>query len=106
MSWLSITTGLVLVAAGLAALVFYKRKQARAEPVSAVDPDGLLDTNLTLKHDLPYGTGRIYVDGKLWKVRSDGRLEAGQSVRITDLDGDTLIIQPNKFTQAALKQAS
>lgn len=97
---------LIVAAVAIAAAVLYKRNRAQAATESALDPQDLLDTNFTLKHELPYGTGLVYIDGNLWKVRSDGRLLAGQNVRITDINAGTLMIQPNKLTQAALKQAS
>lgn len=65
----------------------------------------LLDMHLTLKHDLPNGTGRIYIEGKLYKVKAPGFLAAGDSVRITDFEQGVLLIQPNKFQNMALQTA-
>lgn len=83
----------------LALVVFIGLWWQRRQPVMPVGNPAmaLLDHQLTLKHDLPQGTGRVHIDGKLWKVRAGGPLVAGSRVRVTDLDGDTLLIQPNQF---------
>ena len=57
----------------------------------------LIDHALVLKHDLPYGTGRVQIGERLWKVRGEGNLRAGAEVRVTDVDGDTLLIQEKRL---------
>lgn len=100
--------GLILITIVVAAMVcmggFYYWHRKSALNVPATESD-LLDTHLTLKHDLPNGTGRIYIDGKLYKVKAPGFLAAGDSVRITDFNNDTLVIQPNKFKKLTLQTA-
>lgn len=96
-----ILTTIVVIAAIVCVGGFYYWRRKAALNVPAKESD-LLDTHLTLKHDLPNGTGRMYIDGKLYKVKAPGFLAAGDSVRITDFDGDILVIQPNRFKKPAL----
>ena len=38
--------------------------------------------------------GDVRVHGEIWSARSDKALESGDSVRVTQLDGLTLIVEP------------
>jgi membrane protein implicated in regulation of membrane protease activity len=97
-AWWQLTV-FVLLSCALGAvhfLWFYRKSQPEeATYLVAEETSQLIDQSVVLKHDLPYGTGRVHVEGKLWKVRAEGALQKGMAVRITDVEGDTLIIQPN-----------
>jgi len=56
----------------------------RAEVVEACDPDG-----------------RVRMDGELWNARCDTTAGRGQLVRIGEVDGLTLVVEPVADTERA-----
>ena len=69
--------------------------RARRAP-SVSGREGLLGRQVTVRTaDGP--TGQVLLDGAWWTARSrDAPLEVGQAVRVVDLDGLELIVDPNK----------
>jgi membrane-bound serine protease (ClpP class) len=69
--------------------------RARRAP-SVSGREGLLGRQVTVRTaDGP--VGQVLLDGAWWTARSrDAPLEVGQAVRVVDLDGLELIVDPNK----------
>ncbi|MFF5213099.1 nodulation protein NfeD [Streptosporangium sp. NPDC000396] len=79
-----------------AAVVFAGRlawRARRARPVSGSEL--LLDREATVRNATgdPY-TGRVFLDGTWWTVRSTGVLQEGHRVRVVGVDGLTLLVEP------------
>lgn len=49
----------------------------------------------TLEHPIENGVGKIEVDDSTWRVRGD-EIEAGVRVKVVDVDGVVLIVEPVK----------
>ena len=39
-------------------------------------------------------TGQVRVQGEVWQARSKGPIEPGGKVRVTELDGLTIVVEP------------
>ena len=42
------------------------------------------------------GAGRVRVHGEIWNARGDADVARGQPVRIADVDGLTLVVEPER----------
>ena len=86
---------LALVVGGGSVLAGRLAWRARRAP-SVTGREGLLGRQLTVK-TADGATGQVLLDGAWWTVRSrDTALQPGQTVRVVDLDGLELIVDPEE----------
>jgi membrane-bound serine protease (ClpP class) len=45
------------------------------------------------------GEGRVHTHGEIWQARADAPLEPGQRVRVQQLDGLTLVVEPDRAAE-------
>ncbi|MGP3920833.1 NfeD family protein [Nonomuraea sp. 10N515B] len=79
-----------------AAVIFAGRLAWRARQARPVSGGELLLDRRARVHDAtgdPY-TGRVFLDGTWWNVRSTDVLLEGQPVRVVGVDGITLLVEP------------
>ncbi len=53
---------------------------------------GMIGTFGTTRSEID-GTGKVFVHGELWNVRSTEKIAEGQSVRVTNVDGLVLEVE-------------
>ena len=82
---LLLISGFFVVVAGLVFRVQIKRPQA--------GESGLLGQIGVVRNPLT-PEGRIFIQGELWQARSDVPLQTGAKVRVTDVSGLVLSVEP------------
>ena len=92
-SWLLIGS-IAAVSAGAFLLVLIMLMRARRRAVVA-GPEEMIGTSGEVI-EWTDREGRIRAHGEIWQARSDRALEPGRTVRIGEIDGLTLIVEPEK----------
>ncbi len=67
--------------------------RARFAPVTTSGPGQFVGRTVTVERARG-NAGQTFVEGAWWRVRADHELRDGQMVRVTDLDGLTLVVAP------------
>lgn len=82
--------------AGLGALgIGVIAARTRKQPVRDTGPERLIGHETRIRVVNPEeGTGQVYVEGAWWSVTSSAPLEEGQRVRVVDVDGLRLEVEP------------
>jgi membrane-bound serine protease (ClpP class) len=84
--------GAAIASAGLSFAVLGAAMKARQRP-AATGVEGMIGSRGRVV-DWQADRGDVRVHGEIWSARSDKALESGDSVRVTQLDGLTLIVEP------------
>jgi len=66
--------------------------KARRQKIVTGDK-GMIDSIGTAQTDLE-PQGKIFVHGEIWEARSDGKIPKGARVRVREIDGLTLVVEP------------
>ncbi len=82
----SVVTG-VLFTVVFTLLVRSRRRAVVAGPETLIDSIGPVI-------DWAGAEGRVRIEGEVWNARSAGALDPGRQVRVTDVDGLTLVVEP------------
>lgn len=85
---LSVTLPLAIITVVLLRLAIKARRQK-----IVTGDKGMIDSIGTAQTDLE-PEGKIFVHGEIWEARSQGRIPKGARVRVREIDGLTLVVEP------------
>lgn len=85
---LSVTLPLAVITVVLLRLAIKARRQK-----IVTGDKGMIDSIGTAQTDLE-PQGKIFVHGEIWEARSDGKIAKGTRVRVREIDGLTLVVEP------------
>ncbi|SEM06059.1 NfeD family protein [Halomonas caseinilytica] len=88
--------GVALVAAGLMLWVVTRFMGLRRRP-ARTGPEELLGSEARVLEGFR-GEGHVRLHGERWNARSEVFLESGQVVRVVDMDGLTVVVEPTDAT--------
>jgi membrane-bound serine protease (ClpP class) len=93
---------IVPVTVGLSAIVIFMvglAVQAQRQPVVTGAAGMLEEIGEALTPIVPGGLGRVQTHGEIWSATSDQPVDAGDHVRVTGVDGLTLVVRKRAPTQ-------
>ena len=87
----NVILGLISFAGGLVEVGYWQRRMRRRSPATGVDT--LVGRTGTVTESCR-PRGQVRVGGELWQARCDAGADPGAAVRVTAVDGLTLVVEP------------